>query len=69
MPGRRGQRRILRRQKELRPWWGQMPSTGQTRRVVKTGRNESCPCGSGRKYKRCCGDSADPAAPAQRLDA
>jgi uncharacterized protein YchJ len=22
----------------------------------KVGRNESCPCGSGKKYKRCCGD-------------
>jgi len=22
---------------------------------VKTGRNEPCPCGSGKKYKRCCG--------------
>lgn len=22
---------------------------------VKIGRNESCPCGSGKKYKRCCG--------------
>ena len=21
---------------------------------IKTGRNDSCPCGSGRKYKRCC---------------
>jgi uncharacterized protein len=21
----------------------------------KTGRNDPCPCGSGRKYKRCCG--------------
>lgn len=21
----------------------------------KTGRNDDCPCGSGRKYKRCCG--------------
>jgi uncharacterized protein len=21
----------------------------------KTGRNEPCPCGSGKKYKRCCG--------------
>lgn len=21
----------------------------------KTGRNDSCPCGSGKKYKRCCG--------------
>lgn len=23
--------------------------------VVKVGRNEPCPCGSGRKYKKCCG--------------
>ncbi len=22
----------------------------------KTGRNEPCPCGSGKKYKRCCGE-------------
>ncbi len=22
---------------------------------VKSGRNEPCPCGSGKKYKRCCG--------------
>jgi uncharacterized protein len=28
--------------------------TGQRRRA-KVGRNEPCPCGSGRKYKRCCG--------------
>jgi len=21
----------------------------------KTGRNEPCPCGSGKKYKKCCG--------------
>jgi len=24
------------------------------RAVVKVGRNEPCPCGSGRKFKRCC---------------
>ncbi|WP_199619777.1 DUF1186 domain-containing protein [Paenibacillus alkalitolerans] len=24
-------------------------------KVGKTGRNEPCPCGSGRKYKKCCG--------------
>ena len=23
-------------------------------RRVKIGRNEPCPCGSGKKYKRCC---------------
>lgn len=25
------------------------------RDAPKTGRNEPCPCGSGRKYKKCCG--------------
>lgn len=25
-------------------------------RVTKTGRNEKCPCGSGKKYKKCCMD-------------
>jgi uncharacterized protein len=24
-------------------------------RARKVGRNEPCPCGSGKKYKRCCG--------------
>lgn len=24
----------------------------------KVGRNEPCPCGSGEKYKRCCGDES-----------
>jgi hypothetical protein len=27
-------------------------------RVEKVGRNDPCPCGSGKKYKRCCGSSA-----------
>lgn len=26
------------------------------RNTSKVGRNEPCPCGSGRKYKRCCGE-------------
>jgi uncharacterized protein len=29
--------------------------TGIQRQSGKTGRNEPCPCGSGKKYKRCCG--------------
>ena len=30
--------------------------TSETRRnASKIGRNDSCPCGSGKKYKRCCG--------------
>lgn len=27
---------------------------GQTKPAVKIGRNEPCPCGSGKKYKTCC---------------
>lgn len=23
-------------------------------RMAKTGRNDSCPCGSGKKFKKCC---------------
>ena len=28
---------------------------GEQRTRVKVGRNEPCPCGSGKKYKKCCG--------------
>ncbi|MCK5446089.1 MAG: YchJ family protein [Rhodospirillaceae bacterium] len=27
----------------------------EPRRVEKIGRNDPCPCGSGKKYKKCCG--------------
>lgn len=27
----------------------------QTRKVAKVGRNDPCPCGSGKKFKRCHG--------------
>jgi len=30
----------------------------EQRRVKKVGRNDPCPCGSGKKYKKCCGRSA-----------
>ncbi len=43
-------------------WWGdftneQASSTRTEPRTAprKVGRNEPCPCGSGKKYKRCCG--------------
>ena len=29
--------------------------TPQTREMPKVGRNDPCPCGSGKKYKKCCG--------------
>ncbi len=30
----------------------------QTRKETKVGRNDLCPCGSGKKYKQCCGREA-----------
>ena len=29
--------------------------SGTVRKAKKIGRNDPCPCGSGKKYKRCCG--------------
>lgn len=39
---------------------GQLPQRGQTvrRETPKVGRNDPCPCGSGKKYKKCCGAAA-----------
>ena len=36
---------------------GQLDPKGQTVRYdqPKTGRNDPCPCGSGKKFKKCCG--------------
>ncbi len=34
---------------------GKMNPKGEPRRVEKVGRNDPCPCGSGKKYKKCCG--------------
>jgi SEC-C motif-containing protein len=34
---------------------GELVKPSPARRTVTVGRNDPCPCGSGRKYKRCCG--------------
>tara|TARA_B100000315_G_scaffold260510_1_gene322481 strand:- start:2461 stop:2943 length:483 start_codon:yes stop_codon:yes gene_type:complete len=34
---------------------GKMNPRSNPRQVEKIGRNEPCPCGSGKKYKKCCG--------------
>lgn len=34
---------------------GQVNPKGAPRQVVKVGRNDPCPCGSGQKFKKCCG--------------
>ncbi len=33
-------------------------ATAQHRTADKIGRNDPCPCGSGKKYKKCCGAAA-----------
>jgi hypothetical protein len=33
----------------------------------RVGRNDPCPCGSGRKHKHCCEGKAGKASPGQRL--
>ncbi len=37
---------------------GDMQPVQQVRRGDKIGRNDPCPCGSGKKYKKCCGVNA-----------
>lgn len=34
---------------------GEVRGEPQRRATPKVGRNEPCPCGSGKKYKKCCG--------------
>ena len=34
---------------------GEMQAVQQVVRGEKVGRNDPCPCGSGKKYKKCCG--------------
>jgi uncharacterized protein YchJ len=35
-------------------------TTTPTPNVLKVGRNETCPCASGKKFKNCCGKSTAP---------
>ena len=34
------------------------PDTARKQPIRKVGRNQPCPCGSARKFKKCCGDPA-----------
>lgn len=34
--------------------------------LAKVGRNDTCPCGSGEKYKKCCGSASKPISPPDR---
>lgn len=43
------------RRKEL---YKEQKASGTIRKPHKIGRNDPCPCGSGKKYKHCCGKNA-----------
>ena len=36
------------------------PASAFPRQAPKVGRNEACPCGSGKKFKKCCGSGSGP---------
>ena len=52
---------VLKREQIAKPTWTSSdPESGKPKTVRKTvkqkvGRNDLCPCGSGKKYKKCCG--------------
>lgn len=41
--------------KHLSPLPATKTPSNEGKKVVKIGRNDPCPCGSGKKYKKCCG--------------
>lgn len=49
--------RFTREQGEWRYLDGETPTTVK-RQLPRVGRNAPCPCGSGKKFKRCCGQRA-----------
>src|SRR6266704_396245 len=59
------ERRQRRQQQQLQYQAGpaQAEAPKPVRTGAKVGRNDPCPCGSGKKYKKCCGQAAGPAQP------
>jgi preprotein translocase subunit SecA len=54
------ERRQRRQQQQLQYQAGpaQAEAPKPVRTGAKVGRNDPCPCGSGKKYKKCCGKAA-----------
>ncbi len=46
---------VSKEEKNIRTNDGKEKAKNTPKRVKKIGRNELCPCGSGKKYKQCCG--------------
>ena len=43
----------------LHTWLARFKGWQEVRNPYKIGRNEACPCGSGKKYKKCCREHAE----------
>ncbi len=50
-----GRAGVMKERSAFRRREGRWVYVGQAKPTKKAGRNDPCPCGSGRKYKRCCG--------------
>ncbi|MBI5599540.1 MAG: SEC-C domain-containing protein, partial [Deltaproteobacteria bacterium] len=48
-------RKVVLSRSELAPAAEETRQAPVTRGADKVGRNDPCPCGSGKKYKKCCG--------------
>ena len=42
---------------EIEEWNDELPQLPHIKESPDIGRNEPCPCGSGKKYKKCCMNS------------
>lgn len=42
-------------EEELKKFYKEQKESTTVRKEKKIGRNDPCPCGSGKKYKKCCG--------------
>ena len=42
-------------EEELKKLYKEQKESTTIRKEKKIGRNDPCPCGSGKKYKKCCG--------------
>ena len=46
---------MVSKKEELKALYKEQRDSGTDRKPKKIGRNDPCPCGSGKKYKKCCG--------------
>lgn len=50
-----------------KPFLKQIDATREQIRTMRVGRNDPCPCGSGRKFKACCLNQVGVSKPVEKL--